>query len=70
MFKDTATENSMNQFQKIMMNTCQNLNDNSSPKHIIVEFPQYIGPPCMKEHSNWFPIPAISLYCQTCCQVK
>jgi hypothetical protein len=45
--------------------------DGKFPEFVIVEFPQYRGPPWIAEKPNWVPIPPIELNCRShCCTLK
>lgn len=40
------------------------------PIYVIVDFPHYKGPPWIKAHPTWVPIPPVSTYCNknACCE--
>ena len=45
--------------------------DGTFPNYVIVDIPSYVGPPWIKEHPTWVPIPPIETKCKKhCCSFK
>jgi hypothetical protein len=60
---------SMGKVIKYVNDEDQNPNCCSFPQYIKLEFPQYCGPPWIKEHPNQVLIPASTIMPKTYCQV-
>jgi len=57
--------------KEIVFDKDENPLDGTLPQYVIVEFPDYCGPPWIEDRPKWVPIPQIELQCQShCCTVR
>jgi hypothetical protein len=57
--------------KEIVFNKDENPLDGTLPQYVIVEFPDYCGPPWIPDKPKWVPIPPMELHCQShCCNVQ
>jgi len=57
--------------KEIVFNKDENPLDGTLPQYIIVDFPDYCGPPWMENKPTWVPIPQIELSCSNfCCLIR
>ena len=57
--------------KEIVFERDENPLDGTLPQYVLVDFPEYCGPPWLKDKPKWVPIPPVELQCQShCCNVK
>jgi len=57
--------------KEIIFQRDENPLDGTLPQYVIVDFPEYCGPPWIEDQPKWVPIPQVELQCQShCCTVK